>query len=490
MKTFKKLNRIIGFIFIFTACLLITNKAILAQDIPITTSSGEALRLFNLGMENTMNLQPDEALDYFDQAVQKDPDFAMAYLYRVMVVSGDLEKHNVNKAVALIDKVSPGEKLLIKVAQAHFDNDRKKETIYINQLVTAYPYDKWAHSLIGILYFETDRNLKVVEHFERVIKVDSTLALPRYYMGYAYMLQGDYKASESAFKQLISLIPTNAKSYGSYAYLLQEMGRFEESTTQFEKAYSINPEYLEYLEMIGDNYLFEDNFVKARECYERVYSTASAARDKINALTSIGKSYIVENQIPQAIEYMHKAGQLADINNRQMDVFLFHIDAALILNETGTPDEALLELEKANAMINQIAGNDLMERVYTTMVMIGKSHALLQQDNLKEAAKEIGKTDKILKKYSLEVSKQNFVHGLLALRESNYEKAISYFSKDEENPLAWYYMAVAYQSSGNKVKSMELFQKISHWYETSIELVLVRNKAIEQIKAAGLSLNE
>ena len=66
-----------------------------------------------------------KSVEYFDKAIEFDPDFAKAYLYRSMVFTSNKDlKIHLKKAVALLDKVSEGEQLLMRQRKAYqLDND-------------------------------------------------------------------------------------------------------------------------------------------------------------------------------------------------------------------------------------------------------------------------------------------------------------------------------------------------------------------------------
>ena len=79
---------------------------LLAQkgEMPITTSSKEALKLFSAGVDKMENIERAAAVILFDQAIEKDPEFALAYLYRAHAGGGSKVFHqNLDKAVSLID---------------------------------------------------------------------------------------------------------------------------------------------------------------------------------------------------------------------------------------------------------------------------------------------------------------------------------------------------------------------------------------------------
>ena len=471
--------------------LLLPLVASFAQEIPITTSSQEARQLFIQGRDNLANVQFRKAAEYFDQAIQKDPDFAMAYLYRAQSGGGyNLAMSNIKKAVALVDKVSPGEKLLILANQARFEGNRINEKSYIEQLDKAYPNDKWAQTQIGEFYYGNADYETALKHFNRALKIDPDFAPPYNMVGYANSQLGDYNAAENAFKRYISLIPDNPNPYDSYAELLQKMGKYDESAAQYEKALSIDPQFISSLKGIGDNYLFKGDYSKAREYYDQQFQTATAINDKLNALFWKAVSYVHENKMQDALKVLQDERELADSHDLQTNVFVTHNIAAIILSETGKPDEAIKEISDATSLINAMPVSGSMKENLKANVMLGKCFALAHAGKVNEAMNEADQTEKMvrMRQDKSQLKRLNFIRGLLELKQNNNEKAIAYFADaDNESPLTWYYTAMAYLNSGNKTKSAELYKKISTWNVNSLDLALVRNSAIENLKTSGLS---
>jgi tetratricopeptide (TPR) repeat protein len=98
------------------------------KKIPITTLSPEARELYLKGRNLQERLQGQESLQYFEKAIAKDPNFAMAYLNFANsqpTAKGFFEQ--LGKAVALADKVSEGERLWILGVQAGADGHPMKQ---------------------------------------------------------------------------------------------------------------------------------------------------------------------------------------------------------------------------------------------------------------------------------------------------------------------------------------------------------------------------
>ena len=104
---------LVVFALLFSACA----KPESPKEVPITTKSEEARQLFLHGRDRLEKNELDEAKRLIDQAIQKDPEFALAYLLRASVGGGfNVRRENREKASALTSKVTQGERLLINLS--------------------------------------------------------------------------------------------------------------------------------------------------------------------------------------------------------------------------------------------------------------------------------------------------------------------------------------------------------------------------------------
>jgi len=81
----------------------------------------------------------------------------------------------------------------------------------------------------------------------------------------------------------------------------------------------------------------------------------------------------------------------------------------------------------------------------------------------------------------------NSLFALFELKKGNYDKAIQYFSEaDTQDPLNWYYTAIAYNKKGDKQNALKLFEKVSKWNVNSLNLALVRKRAMDELKKGSI----
>ena len=147
--------------------------------VPITTKSEDAKKEFLLGRDLSEKLQAQDSLQHLDKAIALDPDFATAELARAnnSPTAKEFFEH-LNKAVALADKASDGEKLFILANQAGANGDVTKQKDVLDKLVAAYPNDERAQFVMGNYYFGQQEYGPAIEHYKKATELAPTIRPP------------------------------------------------------------------------------------------------------------------------------------------------------------------------------------------------------------------------------------------------------------------------------------------------------------------------
>lgn len=482
------------FLMSFFLCLFlsgITTVISQAQELPITTSSQEAMQLFKEGRNKLANVQRQDAAQLFEQAVQKDPDFAQAYIFLAMS-SGDFKviNNSLKKASELASKATPGEQKFINCIIAQFQGNDAQQKDYLSQLLNEYPNDKIIQLTAGNFYYGQDDYQTAINHYNKALAEDSEFAPPYNMIGYAQSQLGNYSDAEKAFKKYIALIPNNPNPYDSYAELLQKTGKYDESIVQYKKALAIDPNFISSYRGIGDNYLFKGDYNAARQYYEKQYNNARAIGDKLNAIRWEALSYIHEGNIPQAVQTLTKEREMAQQEGQIPDVIGTHLVTATVLTQTGSPDEGLKHVDEAASVMKENTLPEPLKESFHVDVMLNRAHALAMQGQYEKATAEATEAKKTIdmRQNQNDMKNWNLIMGVMELQQKNAEKAMSYLNEaDAESPVTWFYKAEAYNQLGNKDKAQKLYKKTSSWNVNNFGLALVRNMAIERMKGTTTS---
>jgi tetratricopeptide (TPR) repeat protein len=428
--------------------------------VPITTSSDEALTSFLAGRTLVENLRLTDAIEHFQKALDKDPTFALAHLYRANSASTAKEFFDhLKQAVALSDKVSEGERLWILGAEAGSHADAMKQREYYQKLVTLFPNDQRALNLLGANYFGQQDYAKAIEYLKKATQIAPDFAPAYNLLGYAYRFQNQFADAENTFKKYIELIPHDPNPYDSYAELLLKMGRFDESITQYEKALSVNPQFANSHTGIAADLMYEGKYEEALAEAQKAYEKARNDGEQRAALFTKTVVYVDQGKPDLALQEMAKQYAIAEKTN---DVASMAGDLTAMGNiylEMGKYDEARTQFEKGTLMV---AGSDLPQGIKdlnamfshfnTARVALGKKDlktAKAEYETFRQMADE-GKNEN-------QIRLAHELAGRIALQEKKYDDAIAELQQaNQQNPYNHYRMALAYAAKGDKDKAREL----------------------------------
>jgi tetratricopeptide (TPR) repeat protein len=453
--------------------------------LPITTKSDEARKEFLQGRDLSDRLLGQESLQHFDKAIADDPDFASAELARAnnSPTAKEFFDH-LNKAVALADKSSEGERLLILANQAAANGDNTKQKDYLEKLVAAYPNDERAQFNLANYYFGQQALDEAVDHYKKAIALDANYSPAYNVLGYAYRQQGNYSDAEQAFKKYIELIPNDPNPYDSYAELLLKMGRFDDSLAQYHKALSIDPHFNPSHFGIAADLMYEGKHDAATAELQTMADQSRNDGELRTALFGMAVVAADNGKFEKALQAMDKEYAVAEKKN---DVAAMAADLqanANILAEIPKYEEARKVFDRSFQMIQS---SDLSQEI--------KDNAKLQhQYNVAELA--IDKKDYASAKTQSEEFRQGaeasknaaqlkLAHelaGRLALGEKDYDKAIAELNQaNEQDPRNLYRLSQAYEAKGDSPKARELCAKAADFNSLpALPYAFIRTKAQKQ----------
>ena len=172
--------------------------------IPLTTKSEKAKGYYVQGLSLSEKLRAQEARELFEKAVAEDPDFAMAYLQLALVATNTKSFwENLDKAVALADKASDGEKLCIMGVQAGASGFPMEQRDMYKKLVADYPNDEWAHNLLASSYFGQQDYEEAIVEYKKATEINPNFSQPYNQMGYAYRFMNNYPEAVQNFSKVL-----------------------------------------------------------------------------------------------------------------------------------------------------------------------------------------------------------------------------------------------------------------------------------------------
>jgi tetratricopeptide (TPR) repeat protein len=435
--------------------------------IPITTSSDEAKKEFLQGRDLSDRLLGQESLQHFDKAIALDPAFASAELARAnnSNTAKEFFEHQ-KKAVALADKVSEGERLLILANEAGANGEVVKQKEDLEKLVAAYPNDERAQFALANYYFGQQEVDQAIERYKKTIELAPDYSGTYNSLGYAYRQQGNYSSAEQAFRKYIELIPNDPNPYDSYAELLLKMGRFDDSVAQYNKALAIDAHFPSSLFGIaaGDMYLGKPE--DATAALQRLADNARNDGELRTAFFGMAVVATDSGKLDKAVQAMDKEYAVAQKKN---DVVAMAADlqaTANILEAMPKLDEAKRVFDRSFQMIQASSQSQdikdnakLLHEYNLAGIAIAKKDYATAKTHAAEFSKGAEAT-----KNSPQVQQSHELVGRIALAEKDNDNAIAELQQANlQDPRNLYRLSQAYAGKGDTAKSQEFLTKAAQF---------------------------
>jgi len=254
------------------------DKIVLAQNLSPEKSSADSAEYISRGVSSLKNGQIEDAITYFNRAIDIDPGKAVAYAargsayFRLDKLDNALSDYN--KAI----EINPALEIAyqgrgsVYYRQGHPDNaiSDYNRVIKINPgLVNAYadrgnifqeqgkfdeaisdfsrvleltPGDVITYYLRGNAYYQKNQYDNAISDYSKVVELDPKFAVAYQNRGTAYQFKGEYQKAISDYDKAIELMPGNSLSYISRGNAYFMLNRLDNASSDYNKAIELDPE--------------------------------------------------------------------------------------------------------------------------------------------------------------------------------------------------------------------------------------------------------
>ena len=225
-------------------------KELQAQSFKPTSTSVEALRDYNQGLQLARQGSNLEALKQFRAAVKEDPQFALAYsrlgeTYSALGYGDDAEQAS-RRAVELSDALPVSEKYLIEASHARVVKDNKKAIENYENLARSAPDDLDVQFALGGLYQDQGDYAKAREHYGKVLSADPKNLQALLSTGWLEVVSGTPQAGLDPLNRALTLA-IEVDNREQKAQILQAIGvayeglnKSDEAVRNLQQAVDIN----------------------------------------------------------------------------------------------------------------------------------------------------------------------------------------------------------------------------------------------------------
>lgn len=451
--------------------------------VPVTTSSEQALALYDEAQALIDDLHFTEARPILEQAVAADPGFAMAYVLMLGTAQTAADFFiAIENAQANTEGSSAGEQLIIRSVAAGARNDQAAQLTALKDLLTMHPGDERTHNRLANYYAAQQEFENALMHYGHAIAINPEFATAYNSMGYAHRSNDDLESAREAFKKYVELIPDEANPHDSYAELLMEIGQYEDSIENYRKALAIDRNFAASYVGISINESLRGDEAAALESAAQMLSVARTPGEKRGALRQSVISHLFAGNTDAAIAACNEdfavassqgdSAGMGDVREYMGDIMVATGDGtkALEYYESALGYRQESEINEANKA--QAERTHLYKSALANMVNDDYDGAVALTAQFTRAVESAGTAFERRRVHALE--------GYLALIREDNETAVTELAQANNlNPVVLYWSAVANRNAGNLETAKDLAFRAANRNTLSANLPFRRGEALQ-----------
>ena len=419
--------------------------------------------------------------EFYEQAVAKDADFALAHLGLANTAGTTKEFIDaVTRAASLAGRVSDGEKHMVLGLDAAMKGNVAEVLSHYTELVKLFPNDERAHTLLGNLYFGRQEYDAAVKAFVKATAINPSFSQPYNQLGYAYRFLDKLDDAEVAFKKYVQLIPDDPNPHDSYAELLMKRGRFAESIKAYEKALSLDPNFVASHVGIGNNYLCEGRTDQARTAFARIAAVARNTGERRLARFWTAAAYVHDGATDKALGELRAGYALAEAEHDAASMSGDLVQMADVLREAGRMDDAAAKYAEAVKVIDQSAVPQQVKDATRRNHVFETSRLAVARGDLGAARSKADEYASLIaaRKAPFEVRQLAELRGSIALADKRGAEAVKELTgANQQDPKVLYLTALAFRESGDTRQAAVFAKKAARFNGLSFNYAYVRSKA-------------
>jgi superkiller protein 3 len=209
----------------------------------ISSRSPAAIGAFKKGLALDDSVRGAEAIQHFKQAIELDPEFALARAYHGMflpVAEGQIE---MDKAVALAATASEPEKLRIQAMVAARAGDAAKADATWVKLTQVAPEDWRAWLMVGMRAMMQRRFDAALSAFGKVRDAHPEVAIVWNHLAYTHAAREEWDQAIAAARKQTELLPKEPNPQDTYAEMLLLSGKFADADVAYQRAVQLEPKF-------------------------------------------------------------------------------------------------------------------------------------------------------------------------------------------------------------------------------------------------------
>lgn len=246
------------------------------------------------------------ALNFFNQAIEADPNYAQGYYMRGLVIANHQS---------------------FKDALPDYNRALELDPTFAQGFISR-----------GTAYRQLGDYDKAFADYERSLILDPNNVTAHYARGLAWLAVGDQDEAYMDFDAAASRKPDFAQAFYQRGKILFLKGSNQRALNDFNQALKHAPNDLEFLDTRANAFLMLQRFAEARQ---DVDSLLKRSPDSVMGLHTLGMIQLHQNEVEPALKTFERAVKLAPTDSR------LQLGKAMALGQLKRNPEAILALNEA-----------------------------------------------------------------------------------------------------------------------------------------------
>jgi serine/threonine protein kinase/tetratricopeptide (TPR) repeat protein/TolB-like protein len=326
------------------------------------------------------------AVDLYQQAIKKDPGFALAY---AGLADASISIYNLSKDASWSQKAlsaaQQAQTLNDEIPEVHFalgnvyraTGKTSEAIVELKRALQLAPNSDEGYQRLANAYLAAGQKDDALHAYQQAIDVNPNYGLNYTRLGIAYNQLGDYQKALGALNRAVELMPDDASAYGSIGGIYFQAGKWNDAITAYGKALKIEPSDVLYSKL-GAAYFYLGHRTDAVAMFQKAValdpSNHQYAGDLADGYRWSGEKDKAKATYQQAIQLANKALQAKPEDFATLGYL------GLYYAKNGDAKRGLDFIQRARA-IDQI-GSDLLYQQAVVDTIAG------QQDDALESLKQ------------------------------------------------------------------------------------------------------
>ena len=356
----------------------------------VMTSSVDALRSYNEGIDRLRRGDNQEAIAALTKATATDATFAVAW---AKLGDAYLNAGRDQDAVEVVDRASAlaeqqklplTERYLIHATAARLRDDYETAAKSYLELAALDPDDAHTHTSLAQIYEEMGRFQEAADAYAKALELapDSTEAL--FGLSWARLSTGNPRESMRLLEKPLQSgeLEGNAEALGMLHSILgvayREMADFDQARAHLEKSYDYRVEAGDYrgqhtsLDNLSQLFSNLGQTDLALEAQQKALALARQIGDRegeSNVLFDMGETYKMAHRLDDALSALRDSMQIEREREDEANLALRLTSIGDVYRQKGQYDDALVYFEQARGLIDRTrqAGDAAANLIYISM---------------------------------------------------------------------------------------------------------------------------